>query len=443
MSINNELLTEDRDSNIKSENKDTSGDNNDEEKEVIITTEKNEKKNYKSNILIISNFWIELLSKIAFYASLIVYLYIAGCVSLTLLNTFEGNLNQTLEGITNLIQKVGIKRLFLAKVGQHLSIGFFCLSNISKFLNEINRPKKFFIYNFIQFILFFLFSIFIMELGIKIFDKEIKRINELNDVSTQTKEKLLKIIDELKRFCQVLLGNMLGNISNSLDRLLIGGLYSTLFLSPKRLSKKYIIFFRLLSVVPMSYIVVGLIIRALINSKKINWCPEISQLFVGPKITIFCYYITFLLYVKIKGKNNNIFDKKNNIKPSAFSNISFRIFAFFGFIELSVGLIFPWISSIGIGNHYLFILCTPIILLYDYKKEFKIHMNRCKILNSPVFINIAVSLTSIIIIFFEGLLLYMFGFVLIKQYLLPIYLMVADNYEFIIRAFDLINNSPL
>ena len=275
---------------------------------------------------------------------------------------------------------------------------------------------------------------------IVIFDGRIKKIDELRDISKETKEKLIKIVKELKRFSLIFVGNMLGNINNSLDRLLIGSLYLTLFSSVKCLNEICIIFFRLLSIIPLSYIVVGLIIRALINLKIIDLSYSISQLFVGPKITIFGYFITLLLYVKIKGKNNNILDEENNIKPSAFSNISFRIFAFFGFIELSVGLIFPWISSIGIGNHYLFILCTPIILLYDYKKEFKIHMNRCKILNSPVFINIAVSLTSIIIIFFEGLLLYMFGFVLIKQYLLPIYLMVADNYEFIIRAFDLINN---
>jgi hypothetical protein len=279
--------------------------------------------------------------------------------------------------------------------------------------------------------------------GSKIFDQENERINKLDDISNETREKLLKIINELKRFCLIFLGNMLGNINNSLDILLIGGLYSTLFNSPKTQNKKYIIFYRLLSIIPLSYIVVGLIIRAFINLKGINCNPEISQLFVGPKINIFCYFITLLFYVKIKGKNNNILDEENNIKPSAFSTISFRIFAFFGFIELAVGLIFPQISSVGIGNHYLMILCTPIILLYDYKKEFKLHMNRCKILNSPVFINFAISLTAIIIIFFEGLLSYMFVFTLMQQYLLPIYLMIADNYEFLINAFDLINNSPL
>jgi hypothetical protein len=280
-------------------------------------------------------------------------------------------------------------------------------------------------------------------LGTKIFDDEIRNINEFKDISTETKEKLLKIINELKKLFLIFLGNMLGNINNSLDILLIGGLYSTLFNSPKTQNKKYIIFYRLLSIIPLSYIVVGLIIRALINLKRINCNPEISQLFVGPKITIFGYFITLLLYVKIKGQNFNILDEENNLKPRAFSIISFRIFAFFGFIELAVGLIFPQISSIGIGNHYLFILCTPIILLYDYKKEFKLHMNRCKILNSPVFINFAISLTAIIIIFFEGLLSYMFVFTLMQQYLLPIYLMIADNYEFLINAFDLINNSPL
>ena len=154
-------------------------------------------------------------------------------------------------------------------------------------------------------------------------------------------------------------------------------------------------------------------------------------------------FIILLLYVKIKGKNNNILDEENNIKPSAFSTISFRIFAFFGFIELFIGLIFPQISSVGIGNHYLLILCTPIILLYDYKKEFKLHMNRCKILNSPVFINITLSLILVIILLISGHLFNVYGSYLIKNYLHPLYRMIDNNYELIIRIFDLINNSSL
>ena len=120
--------------------------------------------------------------------------------------------------------------------------------------------------------------------------------------------------------------------------------------------------------------------------------PSLSLIFVGPKYTVFGFFISLLLYIKIREKKYKIFDEENNVIPSVFAKISSIIYAIFGFIELLIGLFFPSLTVIGLGNYYLLILCAPIMILYDYKMKYEIHIYPCKKRNLGIFINIFVSL---------------------------------------------------
>jgi hypothetical protein len=126
---------------------------------------------------------------------------------------------------------------------------------------------------------------------------------------------------------------------------------------------------RLLSILPISYIIISFVFRALNNLGKITLSLYAIPIFVGNKFTIFGFFIAFLLYLKVKDKNYTMFDEEGNILPNVFAKISSKIFSFFGFIELYIGLFHSQLSTYGIGSYYLLILCAPIMTLYDYKKK--------------------------------------------------------------------------
>ena len=90
-------------------------------------------------------------------------------------------------------------------------------------------------------------------------------------------------------------------------------------------------------------------------------------------------------------------DEEDNLIPIVFSKISSKMFSFFGFIEFIIELYFPSLMDYGIGNYYLIILCSPIMILYDYKKKYEIHIKPCQKINMAKYINI------IALIFFYGI----------------------------------------
>ena len=201
-----------------------------------------------------------------------------------------------------------------------------------------------------------------------IFKAIVKEINKLK-LPQELNELVFEVVNDVKKISLRYMGNLLGNFNNNLDKLLMGTLYITLFSSPKFIKDKYLLYFRFLSIFPILYIALSLIIRALNNLGKITLSPYLSPLFVGPKFTIFGFFVYLLFYIKIKKRKYKMYDEENNIMPSVFAKISSKIFAIFGFIELFTGLFFPEFSKYGIGQNYLIIICAPIMTLYDYKKK--------------------------------------------------------------------------
>ena len=126
-----------------------------------------------------------------------------------------------------------------------------------------------------------------------------------------------------------------------LEKLVIGTLYLFLFYEPKKLANnpKYLLVFRLLSLVPISFIIISLVLRALKNTNILVINEYVLSFLMGPKITIYGFFITTLSIIKYKErKYNNIFDEDNTIDTKIFTKIGSLIFAIFGGIELIFGL---------------------------------------------------------------------------------------------------------
>jgi hypothetical protein len=162
----------------------------------------------------------------------------------------------------------------------------------------------------------------------------------------------------------------------------------------------------------------------------------VSPIFVAPKFSIFGFFITFLLFIKIKEKKYKIFDEEKNIIPSVFAKISSAIFAIFGLIEFVIGIFFSDLSKIRLGYHYLMILCAPIMILYDYKRKYEIHIRPCKKTNFAIFINIFVTIILNAIVFILGFVLCLTIISLFNLYIQPLIYFIIENFDKIIALID-------
>ncbi len=104
----------------------------------------------------------------------------------------------------------------------------------------------------------------------------------------------MELINDLKKITIRYVRNLLADYNNSLDKLLIGSLYSILFSSPKFIKEKNIIYFRLLFIIPIIYILFSITLRTLNNLGKIDLSLYISPFFVGPKFIIYGFFVSLL-----------------------------------------------------------------------------------------------------------------------------------------------------
>ena len=166
----------------------------------------------------------------------------------------------------------------------------------------------------------------------------------------------------------------------------------------------------------------------------------LSPLLVGPKLTIFGFFITVLLYITINKNKYKMIDEEDNLIPSVFAKISSKMFSFFGFIELFIILFFPHFSAYGIGSNYLLILCSPIKILYDYKKKYELNVKYCKKINFAKFINFFVLIIFYGIIFILGLIDIISILGLLAEYIQPIINLIIDNFQYIMQIIDIYYN---
>ena len=214
-----------------------------EEKEVKISTANHDSKEFDTNVLLLNGYWIELISKISFGLSIIIYEIIGLIAFSSFFSLIQGDIDDIKKIFVTIFQDIGLKWLFIVNTCQHLSIGFFCLTNVSKVINEKKNLLKFFISNFIKCVIFYLISAFILQSLINnyMFGSIIDEVNKVDNISEDGRGKILEVINKLKKITVRYFGDLLSNYNNSLDKLLVGSLYYILF-SPRRNFKKKIKF---------------------------------------------------------------------------------------------------------------------------------------------------------------------------------------------------------
>ena len=96
-----------------------------------------------------------------------------------------------------------------------------------------------------------------------IFNSLIQKINEIDLLSQESKDKIIEVIKDIQKIIIKYISNLLAKYNHGLDKLLIGSAYIALFSTPECLKGKKILFFRLLSILPMAYIILSLVLRTL------------------------------------------------------------------------------------------------------------------------------------------------------------------------------------
>ena len=191
------------------------------------------------------------------------------------------------------------------------------------------------------------------------------------------------------------------------------------------------LFFRLASLIPIIFIIISLVLRALNNFKKIELSFYISPILLGPKIVVFLFFISTLVVIKYKSIKYNVFDSEGDISPKVFSSIGSKTFGFFGVLELIIGLFWPSWSSSGIGGKYLLVICAPIMALYDYKRKSPMKFPCCNKGNFSLFIKIIVNFILYFIIVILGIFILIYVAGLAIKYIAPIVQLMIEHLDIV------------
>ena len=401
------------------------------------------KKNMNTFIQNLNSYWLELIGSISLMLSLLIYEIIAFALIDIILPIFKDgkvNLDSISQAYEIIFKEFGLKWLFFITMSQHLSVGFFCLTTFSNMFHETKNIKKFFIINILKVAIFYGFSIFILKVIIKdgiggyfkskIEEEEKKAGGKVSYTKTYLIFEML--VDKL---CNVV-SNFLSTYNTFLEKIVLGLLYISLFYEPKALEGKKILFFRLLAIIPITFIIVSLILRALHNTEVIELNEYVLPLLLGPKITVYGFFISTLLTIKYKSLAYNVFDEENYIDSRVFTKIGSKNFGIFGILELLIGLFRPSWSVVGIGGKYLLVLCAPIMTLYDYKRKYKVSFPFCKKGDMSGCLKIVLNIFGYFIISIFGFALIIIAIGVIGKYIAAILIILLENFDFVVEVIE-------
>ena len=406
------------------------------------------KKEMNTLLLNLNSYWLELIGSISLMISLFIYEILAIVAIVTIAPIFmSGNFNMdTFQQAFEIIFKdFGIKWLFFITMSQHLSVGFFCLTTFSNMFHETKSIKKFFIMNILKVAIFYGFSILILKVMIKdglggFFKSKIDEVKKEAEKKgeTQSYENIYTLFENLiDKFCNIV-SNFLSTYNTFLEKIVLGSIYIFLFSEPKVLEGKKMLYFRLLSAIPISFIIISIILRALHNTEVIELNEYVLPLLLGPKITVYGFFISTLLTIKYKSLSYNVFDEENYIEPRVFTKIGSKNFGIFGILELIIGLFCPSWSVVGIGGKYLLVLCAPIMALYDYKRKYKVSFPFCKKGDMSACLKIILNIFGYFIISIFGLIIFSIATVLISDYIVPIINLILENFDMVVEVLNFI-----
>jgi hypothetical protein len=394
----------------------------------------------------LNSYWLELIGSISLMISLFIY-EIIGLVALEFIYPIfkngDVNFNKISEAYEIIFKEFGIKWLFFITMSQHLSVGFFCLTTFSNMFHETKNIKKFFIINILKVAIFYGFSVFILKVIINdgvggYFKSKIEKVEKDAEAAGKPKSyaKTNIIFEILVDKLSNRVANFLSIYNTFLEKTVLGSLYIFLFNEPKALEGKKLLFFRLLSIIPISFMIISLVLRALHNTEVIELNEYVLPLLLGPKITVYGFFISTLLTIKYKSLAYNVFDEENYIDPRVFTKIGSKNFGIFGIIELLVGLFCPSWSVVGIGGKYLLVLCAPIMTLYNYKKKYKVAFPFCKKGDMSRCLRIVLNIIGYFIIFVLSIPLLILGFGVINEFIAPVLDILLENFDFVVKVIE-------
>lgn len=389
------------------------------------------KKSMEFILLNLNSYWLSLIGTISLIMSLVVYEIIGFLIIINLFPLFEFELNfeALITTFKFLFQSLGLKWFFFITMNQHLSIGFFCLTTFSDIFQETKDLIYFYGATLIKVILYYNFSAVVLKVFIQdlLGNYFITKIKETGTTNPRVYEVFDNLIEELS----LLVADFLSSFNVFLDKLIIGSMYVFLFHKPQSFSDNKIIYFRLLSLIPILFIIVSIILRALHNTEVIKINVYILPLLLGSKIVIYLFFIITLLIIKYYSLKYKVFDKRKYIKPTVFTSIGSKIFGVLGLIELFIGLFFPSCSLVGIGGKYLLILCAPIMALYDYKKKYVVKFPFCKKGDFSRCLRITINVVGYFIIIIIGIVLFALGYNFFNEYIQPLAEFMLDHLDFL------------
>ena len=392
--------------------------------------ETNERREKENKFLVLNSYWIEFLGSI----SLVLSLTICECLLFIILGSIVQIINFNGNVVGNIIQFLkaifvhfGFKWFFFIAMSQHLSVGFFCLTTFSDIFRETKHVIKYFILNFMKFCIYYTVTVIIIEVILKeyisnYFHNNIKKLR-LN--SKKVDLFFDNLVDALVRIVQ----DFLSTFNFFLEKIIFGSMYIFLFSNPKCLEGKNMFYFRLMAIIPVIYVIISLILRALYNFKIIEINIYILPFLLASKITVYFFFISTLSYIKFKSLKNEVFDEEHEIEPKFFTKIGSRNFGILGIIEMIIGLFLPSWSPSGIGGKYLLVLCAPIMTLYDYKKKYEIKFPCCKKGNMSLCIKIVFLIIGWFVIIVLGIVLSISIFRIFSTYISAITKFIKNNNE--------------
>ena len=418
---------------LKSENEDKISTINDDDSESSSPVGK---KIMKIILLNLNSYWISIIATVSLIVTMLIYealgIYIIGALD----TIFE---EKTLDALSNLIDlilnKLGVKWLLIINIIDHLSIGFFTLTTFSYVVQDSKNIKKFYIVTIIEVVGYYVLTIIILAAllneTLRNFLKDIINNPEIT-LPDDIKEKIIALGNKLIDYIVIIAADYLSTYNIFLEELVLGSLYIFIFFTPKKCAenKKFLYFFRSLSVIPIGFIIFCLWFRALQKTSDLKINEYLSAILMGQKVTMYCFFIVGILTIKFKSmKYENIFDEEGLIDTKVFTKIGSIIYAVFGALELFFGLFSPDWASYGIGRKYLIILCAPIFTLYDYKKIYKVTFPCCHKGDMSLCFKIIIYFVGYLLAIILGIVFILFAIEFIEKYIIPILKFIIDNYD--------------
>jgi len=185
-----------------------------------------EKSKSNSKVTKLSFYWTEIVATLGLFIFIYIYEILGIAVSLSLITLFKEGVTVLGTIIKAFANPKIIKWLILNTVFQHLSVGFLCLTTFSNVFKETRNIKKFFIFNIIKVLLYYILSIIILFVFIDKFQLFIQDSIEknINEISYDKREKIIEMMNKFRDFSLSTVGNLLATFNVFLDKLVIGTL---------------------------------------------------------------------------------------------------------------------------------------------------------------------------------------------------------------------------